>query len=95
MPAYVLVDIDIIDPEGYAEYKKLVPTSIEIYGGKYLARGGSSETLEGDWKVNRLVILEFENTSKAKAWLESPEYASVRSLRHKYARSKVIVVEGI
>ena len=95
MSAYVIVDIEISDPLGYDDYKKLAPGTIKLFGGKYLARGGPIETLEGDWKVNRLVILEFENTDKAKAWLNSPEYAPVRCLRHKYARSKMIVVEGI
>jgi uncharacterized protein (DUF1330 family) len=94
MPAYVIVDIKVTDPAGYEEYKKLASAAVKLYGGKYLARGGPNETLEGDWKANRLVILEFDNTVKAKAWLNSPEYASARSLRHKYARSKMIVVEG-
>ena len=94
MPAYVIVDIEITDPTGYEEYKKLAPATIQLFNGKYLARGGPNETLEGDWKANRLIILEFENTAKAKAWLTSPEYAPARSLRHKYARSKMIVVEG-
>jgi len=95
MPAYVIVDIEVTDPYGYEEYKKLAQTAAKLYGGKYLARGGPNETLEGDWKANRLVILEFENTVKAKTWLNSPEYAPARSLRHKYARSKMIVVEGV
>lgn len=94
MPAYVIVDIEITDPAGYEEYKKLAPAAVKLYGGKYLARGGPNESLEGGWEANRLVILEFENTAKAKAWLNSPEYAPVRSLRHKYARSKMVVVEG-
>ena len=95
MPAYVIVDIEVTDPVGYDEYKKIAPASIQKYGGKYLARGGPNECLEGDWKANRLVILEFENTAGAKAWLNSIEYAPARSMRHKYARSKMIIVEGV
>ena len=95
MPAYVIVDIEITDPAGYEEYKKLAPAAIKLYGGKYLARGGPNETLEGNWVANRLVILEFENTARAKSWLNSPEYAPARSLRHKYACSKMVVVEGV
>jgi uncharacterized protein (DUF1330 family) len=57
-------------------------------------RGGPNETLEGDWIASRLVILEFENTEKAKAWLNSPEYAPARALRHRCARSKMVLVEG-
>jgi uncharacterized protein (DUF1330 family) len=72
----------------------LAPISLKIYGGKYIARGGPNETLEGDWKANRLVILEFETTERAKAWLNSPEYAPARALRLKYAHTNMVVVEG-
>jgi uncharacterized protein (DUF1330 family) len=68
---------------------------VALYGGRYLARGGPDETLEGDWHAKRLVILEFENAGKAKAWLNSPEYALARKLRHQYATSNMVVVEGI
>jgi uncharacterized protein (DUF1330 family) len=94
MPAYVIVDIEITNPAGYEEYKRIAPAAVKLFGGKYLARGGPNETLEGDWKANRLIILEFETTAKAKAWLNSPEYAPARNLRHKYALSKMVVVEG-
>ena len=94
MSAYVIVDIEVTNPAGYEEYKKLAPAAVRLYGGKYLDRGGPNETLEGDWHTQRLVILEFENTEKAKDWLNSPEYAPARTLRHKYARSKMIVVDG-
>ena len=95
MSAYVIVDIEVTDPAGFEEYKKLAPPAVQLYGGKYIARGGPCETLEGDWPIHRLVILEFENSGKAKAWLNSPEYAPAKALRHKYARSKMAVVEGI
>lgn len=94
MSAYVIVDIEVTDPAGYEEYKKLAPPTLQIYGGKYIARGGYNETLEGDWHANRLVILEFESLERAKAWLNSPEYAPARALRHKYARTNMVVVEG-
>jgi len=95
MAAYVLVDIKVTDPAGYEEYKKLAPISLKIYGGKYLVRGGVNETLEGEWAFNRLIILEFESKEQAKAWLNSPEYAPARQLRHKYAESRMIVVESV
>lgn len=95
MSAYVIVDIDVTDPEGYKEYVTLAPATVTMYGGRYLARGGPNETLEGNWHAKRLVILEFENSAKAKAWLNSPEYAPVRALRHKYAKTNMVVVEGV
>jgi len=94
MSAYVIVDIEITNPTGYEEYKKLAPAAVKLYGGKYLARGGLNETLEGNWHTQRLVILEFESMEGAKAWLNSPEYAPARALRYKFAKSKMIVVEG-
>ncbi len=95
MAAYVIVDITVTDPVGYEEYKKLAPPAVAAYGGKYLARGGKVETLEGDWAPTRLVILEFESAERAKQWLESPEYSAGRQLRHKTATSNMIVVEGV
>jgi uncharacterized protein (DUF1330 family) len=94
MSAYVIVDIDVIDPEGYEEYKKLASATVTLYGGRYLARGGPNETLEGDWHARRLVILEFESLKRAKDWVNSPEYAPARALRHKTAHTNMVVVEG-
>ncbi|MBI5304405.1 MAG: DUF1330 domain-containing protein [Chloroflexi bacterium] len=95
MPAYVIVEVEVHDPVGYDEYKKLAPASIVQYGGKYIARGGKVATLEGDWSPTRLVILEFESVARAQQWIDSPEYAPARKLRHRYASSKMIVVEGL
>ena len=94
MTAYVIVDINITDLEGYKEYAKMAPETVTVYGGKYIARGGTNETLEGDWQAKRLVILEFPSVEQAKKWLNSPEYAPARALRHQYARSNMVVVEG-
>jgi len=94
MTAYVIVDIEVTDPEGYKEYVKLAPEAVNLYGGKYIARGGPNETLEGDWQAKRLVILEFPSVEQAKNWLNSPEYAPACALRHQYARTNMVVVEG-
>ncbi len=66
MTAYVILDINVTDPVGYEEYKKLAPAAVELYGGKYIARGSKTETLEGDWSPSRLVILQFEIRNKQK-----------------------------
>ncbi len=95
MTAYVIVDIDVTDPVGYDDYKRLAAPTVTQYGGKYIARGGKTETLEGDWQPKRLVILEFENSERAKQWLNSSEYSEARALRHKYANSQMIVTEGV
>ena len=95
MPAYVIVDIQVTDPVGYEEYKKLAPPIVAAYGGRYLARGGKTETLEGDWLPKRLVILEFESAERAKVWLNSPEYRAARQLRHQTTKTNMVVVEGV
>ena len=95
MAAYVIVDVDVHDPENYARYRDLAPDSIAQYGGKYLARGGKTEVLEGDWQPKRLVILQFDDAERAKAWLHSPEYASARQLRHQCATSDMVVIDGV
>ena len=68
---------------------------MEKYGGKYLVRGGSCDTLEGDWRPKRIVVLEFDNTERAKAWLNSPEYAEPREMRHRTAKTRMILVDGV
>ena len=95
MAAYVIVDLKITDPEAYEDYKAQVPASIKAYGGRYLARGGRCETLEGSWSPQRLVVLEFAGIEQAKAWLNSPEYQSVHEMRRRFADSNMIVIEGI
>lgn len=94
MPAYVIVDIDVTDPVLYETYKKMAPPTVAAYGGKYLARGGKNEVLEGDWQPKRLVILEFPSLAQAKAWVDSHEYRPAREMRHKAATSRMVVIEG-
>ena len=94
MTAYIIFDIEVTDPVNYQGYKKLAAPTVALYGGKYIARGGRTEILEGDWSPKRLVVLEFESVEKAKQWINSPEYSEARKLRHKYAKSQAIVVEG-
>ncbi len=94
MSAYVIVDINVTDPVGYEEYKKLAAPTVAAYSGKYLARGGKTEVLEGNWTPNRLVILEFPTVERAKQWLESREYASARAIRHKTATTNMVVIQG-
>ena len=94
MSAYVVVQIEVHDPEGFEEYKTRVSPTIEAYGGRYAVRGGTLETLEGDWNPSRLVILEFDSVSQAKAWWSSEEYRVPKELRLKSASSQMIVVDG-
>ena len=95
MPAYIIVEISIHNLEEYKEYVKLTPASIAQYDGKFVVRGGQTETIEGDWKPERIVVLEFPSTEKAKQWWNSEEYAKAKAIRHRTANTKMILVEGV
>jgi uncharacterized protein (DUF1330 family) len=95
MAAYVVVEVEVLDPERYETYKQLAPPSIAQYGGRYVARGGEVATLEGTWSPKRLVILEFPSVEQAKAWWSSAEYAEAKALRQATARTQMIVVAGL
>jgi len=95
MPAYLIADIEVTDPVGYDEYKKRVPAVIAAHGGRYLARGGASEVLEGTWRPKRSAIIEFPNLASMKAFWESPEYQPLRKIRERSAKSNLVVIEGL
>ncbi len=95
MSAYVIVDVKVNDPERYENYKKMVPSSLQAYGGKFLVRGGEFEVLEGDWQPNRIVVLEFDSVERARAWHDSPEYREALELRLAATDSKLLIVDGV
>ena len=87
MPAYVIVETDIHDPEQYERYKAASPDAVQGGGGRFVVRGGELAVLEGDWSPRRVVILEFPDLEAAKAWYESESYQEVKKLREGAARS--------
>ena len=95
MPAYVIADIEITDPAVYEEYRSKVPATIAQYGGRYVARGGKTESLEGGWAPKRIALLEFPSLAQAQKWYRSSEYAPLIKIRQKASRGRVIMVEGV
>ena len=95
MAAYVIVGVDVDDPEAYADYSRDVPGTLEPYGGRFLVRGGAYSVLEGAWPADRIVVLEFPNVDQANAWHESTEYQAILPIRQQNARTHFMVaVEG-
>ena len=94
MAAYVIADIEVKDPAGYDEYRKLAAPSIEKYGGRYLVRGGKLEKLEGKWNPARLVVIEFASVEQAKRWYASEEYRQAKAIRARTAVSDLVIVGG-
>ena len=94
MTAYVIADINVHDPETYREYGALVPDTLKPHGGRFIVRGGASETLEGDWQPRRLVVIEFPSADDARRWHGSPEYAPALAMRQRSATGNLVLVEG-
>ena len=95
MAAYVIADIEVTDPEAYEGYKRSVATTIAAYGGRYLARGGHTDVLEGDWQPRRLVLLQFPSLARAREWYGSVGYAPLLALRQRSARTNLVITDGI
>jgi uncharacterized protein (DUF1330 family) len=95
MPAYVIAEVEITDPQAYQEYARGVPATIAKYGGKYLVRGGAVEPKEGGGSPKRLVVLEFASMGDARRWYGSSEYAPLLAIRHKAASTRMIFVDGV
>lgn len=95
MAAYVIADIRVTDPVQYEEYKRLAAPTVAAHGGRYVVRGGATETLDGDWVPERVVVLEFPNAEQARQWWSSDTYEAAKKIRWSSAESRLILVEGV
>ena len=94
MAVYFIVDVNITDAQSYAEYSKQVGPMVARYEGRFLVRGGETTTIEGDWKPQRLVVIEFADTQHFRAWYDSPEYTEVRDIRFKASTARAVLAQG-
>lgn len=94
MAAYVIVEIETSDASLMAEYRDLARPIVESHGGRYIARGGATTTLEGGWDPQRIVILEFPSVDAARGWWSSDDYAPVKAMRERAGTSRMLIVEG-
>jgi len=95
VPAYVIVETDVHDPEQYERYKEASPGAVAAGGGRFVARGGELAVLEGEWRPSRVVILEFPDLEAAKRWYESGRYQEAKKLRDGAANLNMVAVEGL
>ena len=94
MPAYCIAEVEVTDAAAFATYRDAVPATIAQYGGRYLARGGRVESMEGGWEPKRLVVREFPSMEQALAWYHSEEYRGPRAIRQGAATTRLVIVEG-
>jgi len=95
MPAYVIVETDVHDPEQYARYQAASPDAVHSGGGRFVVRGGDLAVLEGDWNPSRLVVLEFPDLEAARRWYDSAEYEQAKRLREGAANLRMVAVQGL
>lgn len=95
MSVYLISDVTPKDPAAFQIYRTRAAASITQYGGRYLARGGSVEPLEGEWSPRTIIILEFPDIDRARAWYRSPEYAQALQVRDEALSRNLILVDGI
>ena len=93
--AYIVAEIEVTDPATYEGYKASVAPLVAEFGGRYLVRGGSAKAAEGEPPKGRVVILEFPTLARAQAFIQSDAYRPVAEVRHKSAKSRIIIVEGL
>jgi uncharacterized protein (DUF1330 family) len=94
MTAYLIIDLDIHDLEGFQEYRTQVAAFIEKHGGEYLVRGGDLEVMEGDWQWHRLVLFRFPNRQAIRNLLTDPDYMKLAAIRFRTARTRSVAVDG-
>ena len=93
MPALLIADIEVTDAEGYEAYQRQVPAYVAAYDGRFIVRGGRTQTLEGSWQAHRMVIIEFPSMARLLAFYDSVEFATLKSLRMRASDSRIIAVE--
>lgn len=95
LPGYVIAEVDVTDPATFQQYGSKVPGTLAPFNGRYIIRGGKTLSLEGDPPPRRFVVIAFESVEKAKAWEDSPAYEAIKPIRHKSAKSRVFIAEGV
>jgi uncharacterized protein (DUF1330 family) len=94
MKAYLVLDLAINDFAGFREYIAAIPAHIARHGGQYIVQGVTPTWIEGDWKPQRMVIIEFPERSNAEAFLGDPIIQDLFRVRHETTTSKLVLVDG-
>ena len=95
MAAYVIVNLDVKDPEAYKEYIAGAPAFVKKHGGEYIARGGKTHVEQGSYQPKRMAILKFPTLDAAKAMFADPAYQPLKQLRQRLSTGDIVMVEGL
>ena len=94
MPAYIVGDVTVTDPDRYRDYSARTESTLAPFGGRFIVRGGPSEVLEGAWEPARLVVIEFPSAQAARDWYASDAYGAILPIRHDASTGSLVLVEG-
>lgn len=94
MTAYVIAHADITDEALFNQFSERVPEVVEAHGGRFLARSGDIEVVQGEWNPERIALVEFDTVEQARAWQDSPGYAELRQILNQLGNAHVIIVPG-
>jgi uncharacterized protein (DUF1330 family) len=92
---YVIACVEIHDEERYADYRAGTVASLEPFEGRFIVRGGATETLEGSWDVGRTVLIEFPSVEQARSWFHSDGYQRIAAIRREASKADIVLVEGV
>jgi uncharacterized protein (DUF1330 family) len=92
--AYLIAEVDVHDPEHYANYTAKTPDAIARHGGKFIVRGGTWDALEGETPKGRVVVIEFPSLDAARAFYKSDDYQPLIPIRQSASNGRMFLVEG-
>lgn len=92
-PAYVVNEISVTDPAGFATYATQEGALIEKFGGRFLSRGGKTAAVAGTLP-SRVTIYVFDSLEQAQAWRDAPEQTQLSAIRDKASSFRSFIVEG-
>jgi len=93
-PGYVIAEVDVTDPATFQKYSEKVAETLAPFNARFLVRGGKAQTVEGE-AAKRTVVLVFESAEKARGWYDSPAYQAIAPIRHRSAKTRIFIVEGL
>jgi uncharacterized protein (DUF1330 family) len=94
MTAYIVAHVEIRDWDAYRQYMRHTPRVIHKFGGRFIARGGETVTLEGSEETLRVVLIEFPSMDQAKSFYSSAEYARTKMFRQGAGAAKFVAIDG-
>lgn len=103
-PVYTILEATVHDDATYQRYRDAVAPIIAEHGGRYLVRAGaarldaspSAQTVspEGDWRPDRIVVIEWPSRAALDAFVASPESRAAAALRAASSTTRSVVVNG-